>query len=148
MKHQQEGSVMTKSFAPPTGRVVGAENFLTDGTRAVLRVARCRNCGSAWFPARSQCSTCASRDVTEGLTSTSGIAYASSVVRIGPPQFEAPYVLAYVDVDGVRVLAHAESTEALPPGTPVELRLVVIGADEDGPLLSYAVAPTSEGEVR
>jgi uncharacterized protein len=148
MNHQRKGHAMTNSFAPPTGRVVGAENFLTDGTNAVLRVTRCRNCGSGWFPARTQCSTCASRDVTEELTSTSGIAYASSVVRVGPTRFEAPYVLAYVDVDGVRVLTHVESDDALPPGTPVELRLATIGADEDGPLLSYAVTATSEGAVR
>lgn len=139
---------MTNSFVPPAGRAVGAQNFLTDGTRAVLRVTRCRDCGAAWFPARAQCSTCASRDLTDELTSTSGIAYASSVVRIGPPGFAAPYVLAYVDVDGVRVLAHAESAEALPPGTPVELRVATIGADEDGPVLSYAVAPISEGKTR
>jgi hypothetical protein len=49
-------------------------------------------------------------------------------------------VLAYVDVDGVRVLAHAQSAEALTPGTPVELCVATIGADQDGPLLSYAVA--------
>jgi uncharacterized protein len=46
------------------------------------------------------------------------------------------------------VLAHVESTEALPPGTPVELRLATIGADEDGPLLSYTVASVTEGETR
>jgi uncharacterized OB-fold protein len=69
-------------------------------------------------------------------------------VRIGPPRFQAPYVLAYVDIDGVRVLAHVESSEALPPGTPVELRLATIGADEDGPVLSYAVAPIMKGEAR
>jgi uncharacterized protein len=139
---------MTNSFAPPNGRAVGAENFLTDGTTAVLRVTRCRNCGSAWFPARTQCSTCASRDVTEDLTSSSGIAYASSVVRVGPPQFLAPYVLAYVDVDGVRVLTHVEADDALRPGTPVELRLATIGADEEGPLKSYAVVPSAKGAVR
>jgi uncharacterized protein len=141
-------SPISNAFASPTGRVVGADNFLTDGDRVALRVTRCRNCGSAWFPARPQCSACASRDLAEDVTSTSGIAYASSVVRIGPPQFEAPYVLAYVDVDGVRVLAHVESTEPLTPGTPVELRLAAIGADEDGPVLSYAVAPTTEGDIR
>lgn len=144
-----KGHVMKQfsEFTAPTGRVIGGEDFLTDGARAVLRVSRCRNCASAWFPARAQCSTCASRDVSEELTSTQGTAYASTVVRIGPPAFAAPYVLAYVDVDGVRMLAHAESSEALAPGTPVELRLATIGADEDGPLLSYAVAPT-RGEVR
>ncbi|HET7665245.1 MAG TPA: OB-fold domain-containing protein [Mycobacterium sp.] len=139
---------MTNSFAPPPERTIAAENFLTDGARAVLRVTRCRDCGSAWFPARAQCSTCASRDTNEELTSTSGIAYASSVVRVGPPGFAAPYVLAYVDVDGVRVLAHTQSAEALTPGTPVELRVAAIGADEDGPLWSYAVAPTTEGNIR
>jgi uncharacterized protein len=139
---------MTNSFVPPTGRVVGAENFLTDGTNAVLRVTRCRNCGSGWFPARSQCSTCASREVTEDVTSSSGTAYASTVVRIGPPRFQAPYVLAYVDVDGVRVLTHVDSDDVLAPGTLVELRLATIGADEEGPLQSYAVAPTLEGAVR
>jgi uncharacterized OB-fold protein len=139
---------MTNSFAPLTERAIGAENFLTDGTRAVLRISRCRDCGSAWFPARAQCSTCASRHVSEELTSTMGIAYASSVVRVGPPGFAAPYVLAYVDVDGVRLLAHAASAEALPPGTPVELRLATIGADEDGPLLSYTFAPTVKGKTR
>ena len=139
---------MTNSFAPPTGGAVGAENFLTDGIRAVLRVTRCHNCAGMWFPPRDQCSTCASRDVTGELTSSSGIAYASSVVRIGPPRFQAPYVLAYVDIDGVRVLAHVDSSEALPPGTPVELRPATIGADEDGPVLSYAVAPIMKGEAR
>jgi len=139
---------MTKSFAPPTGRVVGAQNFLTDGAHAALRVTRCRNCGSAWFPARTQCSTCASHDVVEDLTSSSGTAYASTVVRVGPPRFDAPYVLAYVDVDGVRVLTHVQSDTAVAPGTPVELRLATIGADEDGPLQSYVAAPTSEGAVR
>src|SRR4029079_9397787 len=117
-------------------------------TLAVLRITRCRDCGSAWFPARAQCSTCASRDMSEELTSTSGIAYASSVVRIGPPGFEAPYVLAYVDLDGVRLLAHAESAEALTPGTPVELRLAAIGSDDDGPLRSSAVPARAEGRTR
>ncbi len=137
---------MAKSFVPPTGRVVGAEDFLTDGTRAVLRVTRCRECGSVWFPARAQCSTCASRNLTEELTSSIGTAYASTVVQIGPPLYQAPYVLAYVDVDGVRVLAHAEAP--LRPGSSVELRLATIGADEDGPLLSYAVAAAAEGDAR
>ena len=41
---------MTNSFAPPTGGAVGAENFLTDGIRAVLRVTRCHNCAGMWFP--------------------------------------------------------------------------------------------------
>ncbi|CAN5451365.1 hypothetical protein BH11ACT6_BH11ACT6_46080 [soil metagenome] len=129
------------SFAPPTAPAIGAEHFLTDGTRVVLRVTRCRDCPSAWFPARAQCSNCGSTDVTEDLTSSTGTAYASTVVRVGPRQFTAPYTLAYVDVDGVRLLAHVNSPEAVVPGTPVDLVLAPIGADDDGPLVSYAVTP-------
>jgi uncharacterized OB-fold protein len=135
------------SFSPPTGPV-GAEHFLTDGARAVLRVTRCRVCDSSWFPARAQCSNCASRDMAEELTSSAGTAYACTVVRVGPRQFQAPYTLAYVDVDGVRLLAHVASAHALPPGTPVDLVLAPIGADDSGPLLSYAVTPSSSGGAR
>ena len=50
---------MTNSFAPPTGGAVGAENFLTDGVRAVLRVTRCHNCaGMLVSPARPVFDVC------------------------------------------------------------------------------------------
>lgn len=133
-------------LAPPTGRVVGADHYLTDGHRAVLRVTRCRKCGSRWFPARGQCSHCASWDVEDEVTSSKGTAYASTVVRIGPAQFTPPYTLAYIDVDGVRMLAHVAGVEALTPGTPVELQQAAIGVDADGPLLSYAVVAAREGQ--
>lgn len=132
-------------FAPPTGRVIGAEHYLTDGHRAVLRVTHCRDCGRRWFPARAQCSHCASWRVDDAVTSSTGTAYACTVVRIGPSRFGPPYALAYVDIDGVRLLAHLVATDALAPGTPVELRQAPIAADDQGPLLSYAVAAT-EGE--
>lgn len=126
-------------FTSPTGRVIGAEHYLTDGHRAVLRVTHCRNCDRRWFPARAQCPHCASRQVDYAVTSNRGTAYASTVVRIGPARFGPPYPLAYVDVDGVRLLAHVAASEPLSPGTEVELRQAPIAADEQGPLLSYAV---------
>ena len=128
--------------------VVGAEHFVTDGTRVILRVTRCGACGSSWFPARAQCSNCGSRDLAAELTSDEGTAYASTVVRVGPRQYLAPYTLAYVDVDGVRLLAHAVSDEALPPGTPVDLVLAQIGIGDDGPVVSYAVAVKPAGGGR
>jgi uncharacterized protein len=132
-------------FAPPGSTIVAADQFRTDGTHAVLRVTRCKQCSSVWFPARRQCSNCASRDVVPELTSRTGIAYASTVVRIGPKEFQAPYTLAYVDVDDVRVLVHVNAENALPPGTPVDLVLASIGADASGPLLSYSAVPTTAG---
>jgi uncharacterized OB-fold protein len=134
-----------EDFAPPGITMVAARDFRTDGVHAVLRITRCQKCASAWFPARMQCSNCASRDMVPELTSSTGIAYASTVVRIGPKQFQAPYTLAYVDIDDVRVLVHVNAESALPPGTPVDLVLASIGADESGPLLSYSAVPTTAG---
>jgi len=130
------------------GTIVGAEHFVTDGTRVLLRVTRCRACGSSWFPARAQCSNCASWDLAAELTSDEGTAYASTVVRVGPRQYSAPYTLAYVDVDDVRLLAHAASKEVLPPGTPVDLVLAPIGTADDGPVMSYAVTVKPAGGAR
>ena len=74
-----------------------------------------------------------------------GVTYASTVVRIGPSGFQAPYVLAYVDIDGARVLAHVEADEALMPGTLVELGIGPVGGDGDGELTSYLAAATTGG---
>jgi uncharacterized OB-fold protein len=137
-----------EEFAPPGSTVIAADDFRTDGTHAVLRITRCQQCSSAWFPAREQCSNCASRDVVPELTSSTGIAYASTIVRVGPKQFQAPYGLAYVDVDGVRVLVHVNTESALPPATPVDLVFASIGADESGTLLSYSAVPTSSGGLQ
>lgn len=82
--------------------------------------------------------------MTDELTSAAGTTYASTVVQVGPAQFQPPYVLAYVDVDDVRVLAHVPGGTALPQGTPVELKVGRIGADDQGALWSYTAVAASE----
>ena len=66
-------------------------------------------------------------------------------MRVGPRGFPAPYVLSYVDIDGVRVLAHTDGTAALPPDAPVELTSGPIGRDGDTELWSYRVRRVAEG---
>jgi uncharacterized protein len=104
-----------------------------------LRISICPACDSRWFPPRRICSRCAHDGTTETLSGRHGTAYASTVVRIGPPTFTAPYVLSYVDIDGVRILAHTDGTTALHPGTPVELTSGAIGHDGGTELWSYRV---------
>ena len=128
-----------------TGRVVGGEWIRREGDRVALAISRCRQCNATWFPPRDMCSTCASLDVEQTVSGHRGVTYASTVVRIGPPGFQAPYVLAYVDIDGARVLAHVDADEALMPGTPVELGIGPIGGDSDGELTSYLAAATTGG---
>ncbi|AIJ24724.1 Zn-ribbon domain-containing OB-fold protein [Amycolatopsis methanolica] len=126
-------------------RMVGGQWIRDNDDRTALKITRCARCDSTWFPPRDVCSSCASTEVEDTLSATQGVAYASTVVRIGPPAFQPPYVLAYVDVSGVRVLAHVDADEALAPGTPVALRVGPIGTDSDGEFSSYLVAETQGG---
>ncbi|WP_311380819.1 zinc ribbon domain-containing protein [Arthrobacter sp. ISL-28] len=124
--------------------LVGGEWIHQDGDHTALMITKCHNCGSTWFPPREICSKCASGNVEQTRTGNYGIAYASTVVRIGPAAFQPPYVLAYVDLDGARFLAHVDADEALAPNTPVELRVGAIGEDDTGALSSYIVAEVTE----
>ncbi|MEV6227432.1 OB-fold domain-containing protein [Saccharopolyspora shandongensis] len=125
--------------------MVGGEWIRRDGDLVALTISRCRSCNSSWFPPREICSTCASDNVEQTVSANHGTAYASTVVRIGPTAFEPPYVLAYVDISGVRVLAHVDADEALVPGARVELRVGKIGSDKNGAFSSYLVAETAGG---
>lgn len=114
-----------------------------DGT---LTISICPRCASRWFPPRDVCSACAYDRLDAAAAGPDGVVYASSVVRTGPPGFTTPYVLAYVDVDGVRVLAQAdpvdpENPAALPPGMPVTFTTGLIGHDGDVARVSYRVRP-------
>ena len=94
-----------------------------------LTISVCPRCGSRWFPTRDLCSACAQPGLEEHRTGDRGVAYASTVVRIAPAGFTAPYVLSYVDIDGVRILAHTDAADALTPDTPVVLTSGPIGND-------------------
>jgi uncharacterized OB-fold protein len=102
-----------------------------------LTISVCPHCRSRWFPARAVCSSCGRDGLHEQQTGDHGVAYASTVVRIAPAGFTAPYVLSYVDIDDVRLLAHTDSDHALAPDTPVVLTR---GPIRDG-VESYRVAP-------
>ena len=137
----------------PNDRIVGAAGFHDDGT-PILRISVCPRCSSRWFPTRAVCSRCAHDQLDQVDAGIDGVAYASTVVRTGPPGFAAPYALSYVDVDGVRVLAHTnvadpDNPQALPPDTPVRFTSGPTGHDGDATLFSYRVRPAdSQQSVR
>ncbi|MFJ4465944.1 Zn-ribbon domain-containing OB-fold protein [Streptomyces sp. NPDC089424] len=131
---------------PPADRRVGAEWTHQDGDRTTLTLTVCDNCAARWFPPRRTCSTCASDDVRDIRSDPEGRVYASSVVRIAPRGFQAPYVLTYVDISGVRLLAHVPGAEEAPaPGTPVRLTVAPIAGTGESVLTSYAVTPVDGG---
>ncbi|MEV7990452.1 OB-fold domain-containing protein [Streptomyces sp. NPDC086077] len=140
---------MPSTQSPPSAdRQVGAEWTHQDGDRTTLTITVCDNCAARWFPPREACSTCASDAVHDIRSETEGRVYASSVVRIAPRGFQAPYVLTYVDISGVRLLAHSPGAEEAPaPGTPVRLTVAPIAGTGESVLTSYAVTPVDGGEA-
>ena len=141
----QATTTETRTPATPTAqRIIGDEWVAQQGDGAVtLAMTRCQSCSAAWFPPREVCSACASPDVEQVRTAAVGVSYATTVVRIGPGQFRPPYTLSYVDISGVRVLAHVPGADPLPPDTPVRLTLGEIGEDADGVFSSYVAVPTA-----
>jgi hypothetical protein len=72
------------------------------------------------------CATCRNTPLRPLLAGPAATVYAATTVWAGAPGFTVPYSLAYLDVDGLRVLAHLEMPEGqgfpAPPGTRVLLR--------------------------
>lgn len=74
-----------------------------DGPRLVG--ARCGGCGTAWFPYRAVCPSCAAPGPGRLLLGPAGTLYSWSTVHISSSR-PVPYTLGYVDMaEGVRVLA-------------------------------------------
>ena len=112
-----------------------------------LRGSRCPACGAHFFPPREICSRCLGELEAVALSGR-GTVYTYTVIHQGPPGFEAPYVLAYVDLpEGVRVLGQVEvAPEEARIGTEVELTLTTLGRDGDGrEVVGFRFRPTGEG---
>ncbi|MFB9383307.1 Zn-ribbon domain-containing OB-fold protein [Pseudonocardia petroleophila] len=147
----------TQTSGRPERRLVGVDDLRPDGT-PVLTISVCARCAGRWFPPREVCSACAHDALDPVEAGPEGVAYASTVVRIGAPGFPTPYVLTYVDVDGVRLLAHTDTAHTdstdpsdpapLAPGTPVVLTAGPTGTVGGVELWSYRVRPvtTPEGD--
>jgi len=68
--------------------------------RGELRAQRCRACGTWVFIPQPACRACLSEDLEWAVSSGRGTVYSFSVVHRPPqPAFEAPYVVAIVELD-------------------------------------------------
>lgn len=124
------------------------EHFVVgdDGT-VRIRATVCERCESRWYPARTVCAKCRNKPLGPLLAGPAATVYAATTVRAGAAGFTTPYSLAYLDVDGLRVLAHLEGpggqAPSPRPGTPVRLRAGVI--DGTPGLWAYLAVPDDEG---
>jgi uncharacterized OB-fold protein len=129
-------------------KMVNGDWIAHDDDKTSLMISVCQQCAARWFPPRDVCSTCASHELEQTTTGDRGTTYASTVVRVGAAPFRAPYVLSYIDIDGVRVLTHVHGDRAPTPDTPVWLTIGPIGYEGETELWSYVAQPTKEEGTR
>lgn len=118
------------------------QEFFDGLRRRELRLQRCRGCGRAYFYPRPFCPRpgCHSRDVEWFTASGRGTLYSYVIAHRGHPAFEAPYVIAVVELEeGARLMTNivglAEpAPEALPAGAPVEVVYEDVGDEATLPL--------------
>ncbi len=71
-----------------------------------LEAGRCKRCGKVYFPPRTYCGECKSKEFETIKLSDTGKILTYTVIRVGPSKFsqETPYAVAIVEVnDGVRL---------------------------------------------
>lgn len=88
---------------------------------------RCGTCGHAVAFVRPSCSRCR-RELVAATFGPGGRIWAATIVRVSTPGFEAPYGLAYLDLDdGPRILVHVP-----PEAVPVGSLMVLAGTNDAG----------------
>jgi uncharacterized OB-fold protein len=92
-----------------------------DGTQAgELRLQRCADCDSVYFPPRPFCPSCSSRRVSVFAASGRGTLASYVINQRNHPAFDGPYSIAVVQLEeGPRMLSNIVDC----PQTPEELEL-------------------------
>jgi len=104
-----------------------------DGTaRGELLLQRCRACATTYFPPQPFCPACVRDDIEIVRASGRGTLYSYVVTHLAAPGFEAPYVIAVVELEeGPRLLTNlvgvAPDPETVALDAPVEVVFEPVG---------------------
>jgi uncharacterized OB-fold protein len=92
-----------------------------------LRLQRCRACTTTYFPPQPFCPTCSSDDVEIVRASGRGSLYSYVISHRAAPGFEAPYVIAVVQLhEGPRLLSNLVGVPPDPDMLRLDLALEVV----------------------
>jgi uncharacterized OB-fold protein len=99
-----------------------------DGTAVgELRLQRCRGCSTTYFPPQPFCPSCSSDDVEVVRASGRGSLYSYVINHRPAPGFEAPYVIAVVELEeGPRLLTNIVEVDPAPDHLPIDLPVEVV----------------------
>ena len=124
------GRIGLVSQAPPRPLPVPTPEtkHFWDGTVVgELRLQRCGECGSTYFPPQPFCPHCSSDNVDVVRSSGRGFLYSYVISHLAAPGFEAPYVIGVVELEeGPRLLTNIVDVPAEPDQLPLDLPVEVV----------------------
>ena len=95
--------------------------------------SRCVPCGASFFPQVTTCAACGSRTLETAHLGGPGTVYTKTTVGYGPPGFDPPYGLAWIDLPaGARAFGQLEDPDQVAIGDRVELFVRVVRHDSNG----------------
>lgn len=103
--------------------------------------SQCRECGKVHFPKVQRCMSCYG-DTREHQLSRTGTLYTFSPVTIGPPQFNPPYTIGYVDLpDGIRIFSKIRG-DNFGIGDEMEVDVDIVAEENGEQTLGYVFEKT------
>ncbi|MBK5221778.1 MAG: OB-fold domain-containing protein [Acidimicrobiia bacterium] len=98
-----------------------------EGTRTgELRIQRCSDCASAYFPPRPFCPACSSRNVEVEAASGRATLYSYVIHHREVPGFTSPYAIAVVELEeGPRMMTNIVECEQTPEALVLDMALEV-----------------------
>ena len=139
---------------PVVPRATPETRHFWDGCReGELRLQHCLSCDRPWFPPQLRCPRCGGDEIEVRAASGRGRLVSYVVAQRDAPGFDAPYVIALVQLDeGPRLLTNLvdASTDPadLPVGSVVEVRFTpVVSADgrHTATLPCFSPTPAADG---
>jgi uncharacterized OB-fold protein len=119
----------------------------TVDTEPQLVGSRCSDCNDIHFPSVDRCPECFGSTRDHPLSRT-GSLYAFSTVSMGPPSFDPPYTIGYVDLpDGVRVFTKIDAPEdRLSLDQKVAVAIDTIAVEDGVEFLGYLYRPMERSQ--
>jgi uncharacterized OB-fold protein len=109
---------------------VAASRFLRSVEQGRLMGQRCPRCGKVYVPPRGACSMCGVATEEEVLLPGPGTVTTFAVTRIPSPGLQAPYVTAWVKLDGADITSMFLIQECDPEDVRLGMRVEPVWVEE------------------
>ncbi|MEM9104113.1 MAG: Zn-ribbon domain-containing OB-fold protein [Pseudomonadota bacterium] len=117
---------MTENQGPLPLSVPESEAFTQGIEAGELRIQRCHDCASIYFPPRPFCPDCGSRNVEQFAASGRATLYSYIISHLATPGFEPPYSIAVVELEeGPRMMTNIVDCEQTPEALQLDMALEV-----------------------